>query len=224
MERDHGDGRRQTASPRHESLRGDHPARRLRSGQCGDGEHTPPGHYHWLPGVSVDAAAIVAAHGVLRHYFPDRAAVLDAARTRSLGRIPDGPLKVGGITIGEAAAARTIAARANDGSEPPESYLPSSSNSGEWQLTSDCPATGGVFLHWRNVTPFALRRADQFRSDPPPALTGSRYTRDYKEVKEVGPPGFDAAAVRRGARRPVSSEIIVVLSWFEELRAKLAQP
>ena len=145
-----------------------------------------PGTGNRSPGVSADAAAIAAAHGVLRHYFPDRAAFLDAARARSLARIPDGPAKAGGITIGETAAARTIAARANDGSEPPESYLPSSSNPGEWQLTSDCPPTGGVFLHWRNVTPFALRRADQFRSDPPPALTGSRYTRDYKEVKEVG--------------------------------------
>jgi hypothetical protein len=138
------------------------------------------------PGVSADAAAIAAAHGVLRHYFPERAAFLDAARARSLGKIPDGPAKAGGITIGETAASRAIAARAIDGSEPPESYLPSSSNPGEWQLTPDCPPTGGFFLHWRNVTPFVLRRADQFRSDLPPALTGSRYTRDYKEVKRVG--------------------------------------
>ena len=151
------------------------------------GDHpSHPGTIDRSPGVSADAAAIGAAHGVLRHYFPDRAAFLDAARARSLSTIPDGSAKVGGITIGESAAARTIAARANDGSEPPESYVPSSSNSGEWQLTSDCPATGGFFLHWRNVTPFALRRADQFRSDLPPALTSSRYTRDYKEVKEVG--------------------------------------
>ena len=79
-----------------------------------------------------------------------------------------------------------IAARENDGSEPPEFYLPPSSNPGEWQLTADCPPQGGVFLHWRNVKPFVLHRADQFRSDPPPALTSSRYTRDYKEVKAVG--------------------------------------
>ena len=162
---------------------------------------------------------------MLRHYFPDRAAVLDAAQIRSLGRNSDGPVKAGGITIGETAAARAIAARANDGSEPPEFYLPSSSNSGEWQLTPDCPPTGGAFLHWRNVTPFALRRADQFRSEPPPPLTGSRYTRDYKEIQEVGPPGFYAPRPSNGRpTRPVSSEIIVVLSWFEELRAKLAQP
>ena len=151
------------------------------------GDHRPYlGTVNPSPGVSAEAAAIAAAHGVLRHYLPDHAASLDAARVRSLSTIPNGPAKAGGVTVGETAAARMIAARENDGSEPPEFYLPSSSTPGEWQLTADCPPAGGVFLHWRNVKPFVLRRADQFRSDPPPALTSSRYTRDYKEVKTVG--------------------------------------
>jgi hypothetical protein len=137
-------------------------------------------------GVSVDAAVVAAAHGVLRHFVPDQAAALDAARTRSLARIPDGPAKAAGITVGEKSAATMIAARQNDGSEPPEFYVPTSSNPGEWQLTADCPPDGGLFLQWRNVKPFVLRRADQFRSDPPPAFTSSRYRRDYNEVKTVG--------------------------------------
>jgi hypothetical protein len=136
--------------------------------------------------ASADAAAIAAAHGVLRHYRPDHADLLDKARARSLNAIVDGPAKAAGIRIGAASAARLIAARENDGSEPPEFYLPASSAPGHWQLTADCPPAGGVFLHWRNVRPFVLRRADQFRSDPPPALTSSRYARDYKEVKAVG--------------------------------------
>lgn len=137
-------------------------------------------------GASAEAAAVAAAHAVLRNYFPDSAAILDAARASSLAWIPDGPAKSSGIAVGETAAVRMIAARAKDGSGPPESYLPSSSNPGEWQLTPGCPATGGVFLHWRNVMPFAIRSAAQFRSDPPPAITSDRYTRAYKEVKEVG--------------------------------------
>jgi hypothetical protein len=36
------------------------------------------------------------------------------------------------------------------------------------------------------VTPFGIESADQFRLEPPPALTSSRYTRDYNEVKAVG--------------------------------------
>jgi hypothetical protein len=138
------------------------------------------------PRVSADAAAIAAAHKVLRHYFPDRAEFLDAARVRSLARIPDGAARSGGITTGETAAERLIAARENDGSEPPEFHLPSSSKPGEWQLTAECPPMGGVFLHWRKVKPFVLRRGDQFRLDPPPALTSSRYARDYNEVMKVG--------------------------------------
>ena len=138
------------------------------------------------PGASAEAAVVVAAHAVLKNYFPDNAAALDAARTRSLAAIPEGPPKFAGIAVGEGAAAAMIAARANDGSEMPEFHLPSSSRPGEWQLTPDCPPQGGVFVHFRHVTPFGIRRANQFRSDPPPALTSRRYTRDYKEVKAVG--------------------------------------
>jgi len=138
------------------------------------------------PGASAEAAAVAAAHTVLKNYFPGSAASLDAARANSLAAIPDGPAKSAGIAVGEAAAAATIAARANDGSGPPQFYLPPSSNPGEWQLTPTCPAAGGTFLHWRNVTPFGIQSGDQFRSDPPPALTRARYTRDYNEVKDVG--------------------------------------
>ena len=60
------------------------------------GEHKPYLRTaHPSPGVSPDAAAIAAAHGVLRHYLPDRAELLDAARIRSLAGIPDGPAKSG---------------------------------------------------------------------------------------------------------------------------------
>jgi hypothetical protein len=145
-------------------------------------------------GASAEAAAVSAAYRVLRSYFPDSAQFLDGRRTLSLARIPDGPAKDGGIALGEAAAKAMIAARANDGSEPPEFYLPGSRDPGEWQLTPDCPPMGGFFLHWRNVTPFVLRRGDQFRSEPPPALTSGRYTWSYNEVKAVG--------ARDGAERP----------------------
>ena len=36
------------------------------------------------------------------------------------------------------------------------------------------------------MKPFGIRSADQFRLDPPPALTSSRYARDYNELKAVG--------------------------------------
>ena len=52
-----------------------------------------------------------------------------------------------------------IAARFSDGSAPPEFYLPTSTDRYQWQLTAGCSAAGGVFLNWRNVTPFGIADA-----------------------------------------------------------------
>jgi hypothetical protein len=139
------------------------------------------------PGASPEAAAVAAAHGVLRNYFPGIAASLDAMRASSLAAIPDGQAKDDGIAVGEAAAAAMIAARTGDGSAPAQFYLPTSANPGEWQTTTPgCPAAGGILLHWRNVTPFAIESSDQFRADPPPALSSNEYRKGYNEVKAVG--------------------------------------
>jgi hypothetical protein len=138
------------------------------------------------PGASPEAAAIAAAHTVLRMYFPASALSLDAARATSLGAIPDSTAKNDGIAVGEAAAAALIAARANDGSSPPAFFLPTSANPGDWQLTPSCTAAGGAFFHWQNVTPFGILSAGQFRIDPPPELAGGRYAQAYNEVEQVG--------------------------------------
>jgi hypothetical protein len=137
-------------------------------------------------GASAEAAAIAAAHVVLKNYVPSAAASLDAARAASLAAIPDGPAKTTGIATGEAAAAAMIAARFNDGSAPPEFYLPSSTDPYQWQLTPGCSPAGGVFLNWRNVTPFGIPDASAFRADPPPALTSNAYAKALNEVKRVG--------------------------------------
>jgi len=137
-------------------------------------------------GTSAEAAAVAAAHGVLRHYFPGKAASLDAARLNSLAAIPDGMSKAMGIAVGEAAAAAMITLRAADGSGTPEFYMPTSSDPTQWQLTPSCPPAGGILLHWRNVTPFAIQSSNQFRSEPPPALTSKKYAFDYSEVRTVG--------------------------------------
>ncbi len=136
--------------------------------------------------ASPEAAAVAAAYGVLSNYFPASLPTLNAAYAASLASIPDGHRKTAGIATGQAAAAAMIAARADDGSSPLEFFLPTSSNPGVWQLTPSCPAAGGVFFNWQNVTPFGIRSASQFFLAPPPALTRGRYTRAYDEVKEVG--------------------------------------
>jgi hypothetical protein len=140
------------------------------------------------PGASPKAAAVSAAHGVLRNYFPGSAASLDAARATSLAAIPDGSAKKSGIAVGAAAAAAMIALRANDGATPPETFMPATTDPGVWQPTP--PVFGpGILLHWRNLTPFGIESSDQFRSNPPPALTSNWYRKGYDEVMKVGAVG-----------------------------------
>ncbi len=136
-------------------------------------------------GASAHAAAVAAAHAVLKHYVPASAATLDAERGQSLAAVPDGQPKWDGIAVGEAAAAAMIALRSADGAAPPETHLPDGGDPGVWQPTP--PGFGpGVLAHWGRVATFGIRGGDQFRSDPPPALTSSRYRKDYNEVKDAG--------------------------------------
>ncbi len=124
---------------------------------------------------------------MLKNYLaPGVGPALDAARASSLAAIPDGTAKTRGIALGEAAAAAMILLRVNDGSGTPEFHMPPTLDPGEWQLTPSCPPVGGLFLHWRNVTPFGIRSVDRFLLDPPPGLTSRRYTKDYIELTKVG--------------------------------------
>jgi hypothetical protein len=143
-------------------------------------------------GASAEAAAIAAAHGVLKTYFPGSAAALDAARATSLAAIPDGPAKDDGLAVGEAAAGAMAARRAADGAGPPRFHTPGAPLPGEWQPTPSCTPAGGALLHWGELAPFGLERPDQFRLKPPPALTSLRYAKDYAEVKAKGGAGSAA--------------------------------
>jgi hypothetical protein len=141
-------------------------------------------------GASAEAAAIAAAHTVLKNYFPASTGALDAARAISLLAIPDGQAKDDGIATGEAAAAAMILLRANDGSAPPQFFVPGVPGPGVWEPTPSCPTVNGaqvgVFLQWRNVTPFGIHAASDFLSAPPPSLTSRKYKKDYIEVMTVG--------------------------------------
>ncbi len=109
--------------------------------------------------ASAQAAAAAAAHTVLANAFPARAADLDASLAASLARIADDASRAEGVAIGKAAAARLIAARATDGASAAQGHLPATANAGDWQLTAVCKPSGGVFKHWQDLTPFAIRGA-----------------------------------------------------------------
>jgi hypothetical protein len=174
------------------------------------------------PGASAEAAAVAAAHGVLVFYIPAAAASLDATRTTSLDSIPDGQSKDDGIAVGQAAAAAMTAARAADGSSPPQSFMPTSSDPGMWQLTPTCPSSGGTLFHWGNLTPFGIASNAQFRAAPPPELGSPVYARDYEEVVRVGAADSVERPADRAAVARLYASLLAVGVWNAVAR-QLAQ-
>lgn len=136
------------------------------------------------PSDSKAAAAATAAYRVLLGLFPGQAGTLDTQYGTSLGLIPDGAPKSGGIAVGEAAAAAMLAARAGDGRGGPSAAVPGD-DVGEWR--PEVPAFATDPAGWvGNVKPFLIPRGDFFRSDGPNALTSAAYAADFNEVKTLG--------------------------------------
>jgi hypothetical protein len=141
---------------------------------------TPPAD----PTLSQDAAAATAAYRVVVALVPTQADVLLTRYNQSLGAIPDGPGKVGGIAVGEAAAAAMLAARANDGRNGPFTFV-LGTEPGEWRRSP--PLFALEPTPWvGNVTPFLVPNAEMLRSDGPNAVTSEAYAEDFAEVKSLG--------------------------------------
>ncbi|ADB33416.1 phosphoesterase PA-phosphatase related protein [Kribbella flavida DSM 17836] len=137
------------------------------------------------------AAFAGAIHQTLITLAPARKAELDAALATSLARLADGPSESDGLAAGRQQAATVLADRADDGLDPASVNTPFTSSpagAGVWQPTppSYSPATQSGN---RLARPFLLRRADQFRPGPPPAVGSERYRRDLAEVKADGSAG-----------------------------------
>jgi hypothetical protein len=112
--------------------------------------------------ASQPAAADAAAHEVLVALYPGLTSKLDAEFQQSLTLVPDGAGKTEGIRIGQVAADAILALRSSDGaSEQPIPYVFGTAP-GDYQSTPPNFPKQPQFTHWRNVTLFALRRADRF--------------------------------------------------------------
>jgi hypothetical protein len=135
--------------------------------------------------ASVAAAAAQAAHDVLVRLYPSQSSVLDADLATSLAPIPDGPAKAEGVNVGATVAGLIVELRSGDGSAAAPLPFTPGTNPGGYQPTPPAFAQP-VFTHWPFVKPFALRRADQFRPGPPPALSSPVYTAAFDEVRSLG--------------------------------------
>ena len=84
---------------------------------------------------------------------------------------------------------------------PPLPPFTGGTNPGEWRPTAPAFAPMG-FEQQAYFIPFALTGPARFRAPPPPALTSSKYTADYNEVKDKGAlTGSTRTAGRDGHRQ-----------------------
>ena len=134
--------------------------------------------------ASPEAAAAAAAHDALLYYFPGSKARLDAQLASSLAGVTDGSAEQQGVKYGQAAAARLIQLRSNDGRNAPITFDQAPAK-GVWRPTP--PTFTPFFDPWLGqVKPMMMTSSTQFRPGPPPALTSALYTKDFNEVKAVG--------------------------------------
>jgi hypothetical protein len=167
--------------------------------------------YTGLPAVQqptgVNVAIAKAAHDTLRALWPAQTATFDSLIAEDLAEFPDGAEKTRGIALGQLAASRILALRANDGSAHPEpvigvDYFPGQ-GPGIWRPDpiSNIPVALGA--RWGQVRPFVMQSASQFRTVPPPSRTSDRYTRAYNEVKRLGGDG-DTTPTQRTAQQTIA--------------------
>jgi hypothetical protein len=141
--------------------------------------------------ASRQAAANAAAHATLAALYPTQRTALDQQYAEMLAAVRHGPRTRAGIEVGERVAAVLLVLRGDDGSDAtPPTYVPTGVP-GDYQPTPP-NFSQPVFTHWANVTPFVLRRADQFRPPAPPALSSGAYAVDFNEVKQLGVAGASA--------------------------------
>lgn len=134
--------------------------------------------------ASPEAAAVVAAYRVLRHYFPDSADALAADRSASFADIAPGPVRHRGVLVGRAAAAAIIALRADDGRDA-DIMLDVDEEPGVWRPTPD--GFTPMLVPWLGfVDPMVLRRPTQFAPAGPDPITSVRYAQDLREVRDYG--------------------------------------
>lgn len=151
-----------------------------------DAKYEPYAFDGSAPGASTAAAVAAAARDALVPLVPQAAAAIEAEYQAALSAVPDSPAKAAGIATGQAAAAAILARRGADdlSAAITKPYAPGPATPGMYQLTP--PLSFVVLAGWRDLPPFALQHAGQFRSPTPPSVKSLEYAAEYNEVKNLG--------------------------------------
>jgi hypothetical protein len=97
-----------------------------------------------------------------------------------LAAIPASEAKDRGIKLGEGAAAKVIALRADDGVDKRNAYRPRTTP-GVYVQTMPT-----VSWEFSDMPPFVMTSPSQFRPGPPPELKGEQWAKDYNEISDLG--------------------------------------
>ena len=159
-------------------------------------------------GDSKEAAVAAAAFRVLVG-FPERSPALagvirpvnlptllpglQSSYTTTLGHVPDGPAEIGGIEVGEAAAAAMLTERIGDGRGGSFTFQ-QAFDAGDWRNGPPQGPSNLVVVDpapWVGfVRPFLFANLDALeaalRTAGPNALTSGEYAKEFNEVKELG--------------------------------------
>ena len=133
------------------------------------------------PNASQEAAAATAAYQVLVAHFPSQKAMLGDSYAMTLEGVQDSAARDSGVRLGKLAAEAALKAGIIDPAYQQTPYRPLT-QPGVWVATQ-LPVFTPSYVAQR---PWFLRRRDEFRPAPPPALTSERYARDFNEVKTIG--------------------------------------
>jgi hypothetical protein len=154
--------------------------------------------------ASITAAAAQAAHDTLAALFPDYKPTLDVRLAADLASVKSARSREEGALVGHIVAESILAVRSHDGADVPMTYT-LRNQPGDWQPDPLHPDQMPLGPEWGNVTPFALKSADQFPISAPPALTSQEYADAFNEVKSLGGDGVTTPTTRTAEQTQIAT-------------------
>jgi hypothetical protein len=130
--------------------------------------------------AAADAAVAAATRASLAKLVPQQLPAIDKAYQTAMAKVADGAAKSAGTALGEQAAARVVAWRADDGFSGADRYRPHAAPG------AYVPTAGVAAPQWPQRKPWLMADPAQFRPAPPPAMDSDLWARDYNEVKALG--------------------------------------
>ncbi|MCB0354420.1 MAG: phosphatase PAP2 family protein [Bdellovibrionales bacterium] len=145
------------------------------------------------PSANAKVAIAQAAHDTLSALYPTQRTIFDEALAEDDIFLSQETGYDRGKAYGAQVAELALLSREGDGSElsttAAEERYPFSTLPGRWRKDPLNPDQTPLGSLWKNVAPFVLTSASQFRSPPPPSLSSVEYAEAFAEAYRIGGDG-----------------------------------